>query len=600
MTGPTQDRRIAHRYALKAARGQSGFGKTWQAQDTLLGRQVEIRELGLPPWLAEAERRAAMASAMRELGAVARLNHPGIVTLFDVVNDHDEIFIVTEPLQGPTLADLVRAEGPLPPLRVAELGAQLATVLEVAHSAGIVHRDLNPANVMVRGDGGVRLAGFGLTPRHSAQPLATTAVAIGSPSYVAPEQARGRPSGPAADLWALAATMYFAVEGAPPFDNGTLVGTLAAVVNEDPRPALRAGPLATLLTGLLTKNPDDRIPAAKVRVWLRWLVDVAHQAPPPEALPTQGLGSTIPHPPAPPPPVPQPAKTPTAAMATATTGPLELPATDPATAASQDPPAEPSPAQSEADPTLRPAPSAHRHGWRWLAGVLAVLVVVGVLTVAFPSDPPGDGAAPARTTANAGVNPVQKRVAPASTQSGVARTGTTQPAVSTTKRSVATQAPTTATAAVDGRLPTGWRAFTNRAGNNRVGVPPGFRVRTRQRYHAAVVEEQGGARRLFTVRSQTPSAQLPQASRDYRAWARRNFDGFREVRYAEDQTYAGRRGAVVFEYEAVRDGRRVHVSHTNFKGRSWGYNVELIVPADQWDASQELARQFEQAFRPLG
>ena len=161
--------------------------------------------------------------------------------------------------------------------------------------------------------------------------------------------------------------------------------------------------------------------------------------------------------------------------------------------------------------------------------------------------------------------------------------------------------PTTpTTAAVQGRLPAGWRAFTNRAGNNRVGVPPGFRVRTRQRYHAAIIEEQDGARRVFTVRSQTPSAPLPQASRDYRAWARRNLGGFREVRYAEDQTYAGHKGAVVFEYQAVRDGRRVHVRHVNVKGRTWGYNVEFIAPADQWDASQTLARQFEHAFRPLG
>jgi hypothetical protein len=115
-----------------------------------------------------------------------------------------------------------------------------------------------------------------------------------------------------------------------------------------------------------------------------------------------------------------------------------------------------------------------------------------------------------------------------------------------------------------------------------------------------VVEEQGGLRRVFTVRSQTPSALLPQASRDYRAWARRNFPGFREVSYREGQTYAGHKGAVVFEYEAVRDGRRVHVSHINVKGRSWGYNVEFIAPVGHWDASQGLAHQFEQAFQPLG
>jgi hypothetical protein len=114
------------------------------------------------------------------------------------------------------------------------------------------------------------------------------------------------------------------------------------------------------------------------------------------------------------------------------------------------------------------------------------------------------------------------------------------------------------------------------------------------------VEEQRDPGRVFTVRSTTPANPLPQASRDYRAWARRNFEGFREVRYAEGHAYAGHQGAVVFEYEAVRDGRRVHVSHVNVKGKTWGYNVEFITPVDQWASSKDLARQFEQAFQPLG
>jgi hypothetical protein len=200
-------------------------------------------------------------------------------------------------------------------------------------------------------------------------------------------------------------------------------------------------------------------------------------------------------------------------------------------------------------------------------------------------------------------------VAPAATQGDAeattatagATTGTTEPPPSTAEEPTTTRVPrTTSSAAPQDGLPAGWTAFTNRAGNNRVGVPPGFQARTRRTYNATVVEEQGDPRRVFTVRSTTPANPLPQASQDYRAWARRNFSGFREVRYAENQTYAGREGAVVFEYEAVRDGRRVHVSHVNLKGRTWGYNVEFITPVDQWAASRGLARQFEQAFQPLG
>jgi hypothetical protein len=160
-----------------------------------------------------------------------------------------------------------------------------------------------------------------------------------------------------------------------------------------------------------------------------------------------------------------------------------------------------------------------------------------------------------------------------------------------------TAAPTTTAAA---GLPEGWEAFTNRRGNNRVGVPPGFRARVRESFNATVVEERDDPERVFTVRSANPANPLPQASRDYRAAAPELFPGFREVSYEENQTYAGREGAVVFEYEAVREGRRVHVSHINLKGDTWGYNVEYIVPAEQWDASQDLARQFEQAFQPLG
>jgi hypothetical protein len=146
-----------------------------------------------------------------------------------------------------------------------------------------------------------------------------------------------------------------------------------------------------------------------------------------------------------------------------------------------------------------------------------------------------------------------------------------------------TRAPATPGAA--GELPAGWTSFTNRRGNDVVGVPPGWQAR---------------ARRVFTVRSANPANPLPQASRDYRAFAKRNFQGYREIRFDEGATYAGRSGAVVFEYEAVRDGRRVHVSHINFQGRTgWGYNVEFVTPAGQWDSSQALARQFEQAFRPL-
>jgi hypothetical protein len=304
-------------------------------------------------------------------------------------------------------------------------------------------------------------------------------------------------------------------------------------------------------------------------------------------------------------------------MATAGRSPLEAPASDPAKAPTVEPSTGSAAAPPRTGPVLPPAPPVRRPIRGWTAGVLALLVMGGLLLAWLPGalrpDPAGENrAAPPATSARARVESDEDRAASARGTPGVgtgttrsapstSREPTTWPTLSTRKEPAATKAPTPSTRVVaPGGLPVGWRVFTNRAGNNRVGVPPGFRVRTRQRYHAAVLEEQGGARRVVTVRSQHPSAPLPQASRDYRAWARRNLAGFREVSYTENQTYAGHRPAVVFEYLAVRDGRRVHVSHINVKGRTWGYNVELITPADRWDASQTLARQFERAFQPLG
>jgi hypothetical protein len=241
---------------------------------------------------------------------------------------------------------------------------------------------------------------------------------------------------------------------------------------------------------------------------------------------------------------------------------------------------------------LPPAPVVDRRGRGRLFGVVALLVVLGLAGVLLAVNLRSGGddnptAAPTSRAAGAGADGV------------TATTGAPQTtaAPTTTEAPGTTKAPATTAAA---GLPDGWTSFTNSRGANRVGVPPGFKARTRSRFNATVVEEQSGAKRVFTVRSQNPSAPLPQASRDYRAGTPERVDGYREISYKENQTYAGHPGAVVFEYEATIGGRRVHVSHINFKGKTWGYNVEFIAPAGQWGASQGLARQFEQAFRALG
>jgi eukaryotic-like serine/threonine-protein kinase len=604
------------------------MGVVWRAQDAVLGREVAVKEVVFPHTMSEEERRPAQARVMREARAAARLNHPGAVTLYDVVKDRGGTFIVMELVNAPTLADLVRTHGPLPVERVAEIGVQVASALEAAHHAGIVHRDVKPGNVMVPDHGTAKLADFGIASLQGDPQLTSTGLVIGSPAYMSPEQARGEESGPPTDFWALGATLFYAVEGEPPFDRGTSIATLAAVVNEPPRSPRRAGPLTPLITALLSKDPRSRPSGPELRAELARLAAIA-PSPPTEVLPAHGPGRTVPLPAAAPQATPgeagpdpiethpdptdpqlDPAEVPPDPAGPPPVGAVDTPerppppsATLPHRGASQReagfPPAGAGLADAAgsagavdaappARPLLPPAPVVEHGGRGRLAAVLALLAVAGLaavlLAVNLRSGDDGDPSAAPQTTA-----------------AGAATTRpseTSRPATSTTGAPETTKAPTTTAAA--GGLPEGWTAFNNRQGNNRVGVPPGFRARVRESFNATVVEEQQGARRVFTIRSTNPSNPLPQASRDYRASAPGLFGGFREISYKENQTYAGRPGAVVFEYEAVRDGRRVHVSHINVKGRSWGYNIEFIAPAGQWDASRGLARQFEQAFQPLG
>jgi Protein kinase domain len=574
MAAPPPDRIVADRYVLKAPLGRGGMGVVWRAHDTVLGREVAVKEVVFPASLPQAERRAAQARVLREARAAARLNHPGAVTLYDVVQDQGHPFIVMELVGAPTLAELVGAGGPLPPERVAGIGLQVASALEAAHAAGIVHRDVKPGNVMVPEDGGVKLADFGVASLQGDPKLTATGLVIGSPAYMAPEQASGEPSGPPGDFWALGATMFFAVEGEPPFDKGASIPTLAAVVNEDPRPLRRAGPLAPVIGALLAKDPAARPSGPRLRAELERLAGRGPTAT--AVLPAHRRER----------PAPTTAPLPVAAPTPAATGPEQ--AGDPAWPGfgillpPAEEPAGPSPATARPRPPV--APPDRRSGGR-LLGALALLVLVGALVAWAASALRSDGGGRAAPTTRGGA-------------AATTRPSETTRQATSTGASATTGAPATTGAA--GQLPAGWTSFTNRRGNDVVGVPPGWRARTRASNNAVVVEERDGARRVFTVRSTNPANPLPQASRDYRDYAERTLRDYREVRFDEDATYAGRPGAVVFEYEAVANGRRVHVSHINVKGRTWGYNVEFVTPAGQWAGSQELARQFEQAFRPLG
>jgi eukaryotic-like serine/threonine-protein kinase len=272
MAASADRRLVAGRYALGPPLGRGGVGVVWRAEDVLLGRQVAVKEVQLPgvrpaedgPALPEREQAAVRERALREARAAARLNHPGVVTLHDVVEAGGHLFLVMELVDAPTLRELVEGRGPLDPAAAARLGLQLLDALEAAHRSGIVHHDVKPANVMVPAAAPAKLADFGIASLEDTQRTLTGA-AFGSLPYVAPEQATGRRGGPAADLWALGATLWFAVEGAPPFRRGGPAATLAAILHEPPGGQRRAGPLGPVLLALLAKDPERRPAAPAVR-----------------------------------------------------------------------------------------------------------------------------------------------------------------------------------------------------------------------------------------------------------------------------------------------------------------------------------------------
>lgn len=249
---------IAGRYRLDSVLGRGGMGVVWSGVDTLLERPVAMKEIRLPPTVDDEERFRFQNRVLREARAAARLNHRSVVTVYDVVDEDDQPYIVMELVRAPSLAELVSQRGPLPPRRVAELGAGIAGALGSAHRQGIIHRDVKPGNVLVPEAGAARLTDFGIASITDESGTATTQRLVGSPSYMSPEQATNGVLTDASDRWSLGSTLYYAVEGVPPFDRGEAIPTLTSILCDPPRPPERAGPLGPILLGLLAKDPTDR------------------------------------------------------------------------------------------------------------------------------------------------------------------------------------------------------------------------------------------------------------------------------------------------------------------------------------------------------
>ncbi len=249
------------RYRLVRELGRGGMGAVWLGQDTVLGREVAVKELLLPGNVPAEERVVYQERVLREARIASQLQDPAVVTVYDLISEDDQTFIVMELIKAPTLDELVDLDGPLDVKAAATLASQLLNALEAAHSSGVVHRDVKPGNVMVPGKGTAKLTDFGIAQSIDDPRLTATGTLIGSPAYMSPERLAGGEAMPAWDLWALGATLFYATEGRGAFDRPTTSATILAVMNERPQPRV-TGPLGELITGLLEPDPGRRLGAA--------------------------------------------------------------------------------------------------------------------------------------------------------------------------------------------------------------------------------------------------------------------------------------------------------------------------------------------------
>jgi serine/threonine protein kinase len=448
MSHDAAERLVAGRWTLHTALRRGPAGVIWRATDAD-GRDLAVEELRLParPDPAGGGQAALWDRVAAEARAAASLDHPGLVRLDDVAVEDGVVYVAGELVDALTLDELTARHGPLPALRTAQLGLELLDALEAAHAAGVAHLDLRPANVLVATDGRVRLAGLGLATLRAAlgADRATTA-------FLAPEQVRGDPPGPATDLWALGALLFLAVEGETPFGADGSEGTRSAILSDRPHLPELAGPLAPTLTALLTKPAGGRPSIADTRRLLEPLAgrsrpdDGQDEAPAPAQPATPGTEAALAgwwqpvpggdhpalgwgHPAAPtawPHPSPSGIHSPPAHLPPGSHGPPYLPRA----------------ARNAMDPVVRQV--------LLIAGGSLLLALVSfVVVVAVNGDPLG----------------LRSRA--------VASTVTTVPATTLPLATTAASAAQTAQAVL---VPPGWAVHTDPGTGYQVAVPPGWQV----------------------------------------------------------------------------------------------------------------------------
>jgi len=558
-------RLLARRYRLSEVIGQGRMGVVWRARDELLNRDVAVKEIVWPANFTEHERQTACRRATREAQLAARLTHRNVVRIYDIVEEDDHPWIVMELLPYPSLRDIVRDEGPFTPAHAAKVGLGILAALRAAHAEGVAHRDVKPANILIGPDDRVVLTDFGIARAAGTATLTTAGILIGSPSYIAPERARGGPSGAPGDLWGLGVSLYAAVEGHPPFEREHVLATLTAVVADDPEPASHAGPLWPVITGLLRKNPDERLGAAETDQLLRRVAAPAAAEPvssdsaPTAAFPVAPAPEAAPAEPASDEPAPA---EPEAESAPAESAPVD--------------PVDPAPPVSS-EPRRSRRPRAAVVGIGALALLAAAAIGVGLTLTSSP----------------------QRQAASPPGSSGPAASASQHPSAGSTSQgsssSSASAGPGTGNGG-SGAIPAGFYRFTNSTGFS-IGVPDGWQI-SHVGHYVYITDPNNSGIFLLIDQSDNPKPNPLADWEQQQASRESSYPGYHLIRL-ESVNYAQAEKAADWEFTYDRNGVPVHVLNRNILANAHhAYALYWSTPESDWNAYFRYFQAFAATFRP--
>lgn len=595
-----EGRLLAGRYRLGEVLGRGGMGTVWRAVDETLGRTVAVKELRFPTSIDEDEKRRLITRTLREAKAIARIRNNGAVTVYDVVDEDDRPWIVMELIEGKSLAEVVREDGILTPKRAAEVGLAVLDVLRSAHREGILHRDVKPSNVLISEDGRVVLTDFGIAQVEGDPSVTSTGMLVGAPSYISPERARGKKPGPAADLWSLGGLIYASVEGCPPYDKGSAIATLTAVMTEPLDPPKNAGALEEVIYGLLAKDPALRLDDAGARALLQDVIDTPDSSELPE--PAADATRVVALPPIPPEPAPRTkGRTREAAASASVAGAGAAGAAGTATAAA--PPSVP--AAGAARPAATRASLTDvvpRRTLMIIAGVVVLAILAVVLAVALNGDSDNsakgdtgkdDTAASAGASAGGDTKGGADDTAGQDKQQDSAKSdggatpseGSSSGKDSGTDNSGPGSGDSGSDSGSDGKgLPDDFKTVTNKQFRFSMAMPEDFKLTgTAGQSSGGIYSESGEFPRVQVDFNAKPTNDAKRAWEQLEAQIKGSLGNYKRLGMKSVE-FNGYPTVADWEFERDQSGERVRVLNRGFKvDATHGYAIMITCKADDWD-----------------